>query len=400
MYNVITYIKANRVSCLLAVIIMCGNAIWPIWFYDNYIAWLCIFILSAKYFNLNNVPSKAKVATLYGCFFFLLLPIFRGLHISYFIYIVAYLMAFSINDRIKYVTVEIVAKTVAIIVLISLPCWLLYVAGFSFPLLSVIDIGSFKGGGAGQECLMYNYGMFVVSLGLENMEIFRFYSMFDEPGVLGTLSAFLLYGLKYDFKKWYCLTIFVGALFTFSLAFYILTLFGYVWSKSSNLKSIIKYGIGLVLVAFIIVYFFQDNETFQKAIMYRMDNIFNGDGSVAERGDDYGAKYYSDLITSMDAFLGIGFRNYSSLPFSGASYKLFIIENGILGTMSLFFLFWAMLRFRNKKTLGLLLIFVISFIQRPYAMTGWQIILFSCLVGYSSYNDNKEYHHNKIKLKV
>ncbi len=59
---------------------------------------------------------------------------------------------------------------------------------------------------------MNNYLLFVT---MATANTFRFYSMFDEPGVLGTLSAFVLFANKYDFKRKSNLIILIGAFFHF-----------------------------------------------------------------------------------------------------------------------------------------------------------------------------------------
>ena len=98
----------------------------------------------------------------------------------------------------------------------------------AFPTANIVT--DFKG----NDSFYYNYGLFLQG---EGSNSFRFYSMFDEPGVVGTLGTFLLFANRYDFRKWYNIVMILSCLLTFSLAGYILTFIGLIYFMVTHRKS-------------------------------------------------------------------------------------------------------------------------------------------------------------------
>lgn len=60
-------------------------------------------------------------------------------------------------------------------------------------------------------------------------ELYRLCAMYDEPGMVGTLSAFLLAGNRFRLKPLPFLVIFVGGLLSFSLAFIVMASMGFLF---------------------------------------------------------------------------------------------------------------------------------------------------------------------------
>lgn len=50
----------------------------------------------------------------------------------------------------------------------------------------------------------------------------RFFGMYDEPGVVGTIAGAILMTRQFNFKKWINIPIFIAGILSFSLFFYVI----------------------------------------------------------------------------------------------------------------------------------------------------------------------------------
>ena len=77
-----------------------------------------------------------------------------------------------------------------------------------------------------------------------------------------------------------------------------------------------------------------------------------------------------------DALFGIGDEEFAERFGSGnSSYKTFIVQNGIISLIFLFFLYCMLVRFYLSSIyVGLIILYIASFLQRPYAL--WEVELF------------------------
>tara|TARA_B110000503_G_C6930640_1_gene322646 strand:+ start:221 stop:598 length:378 start_codon:yes stop_codon:yes gene_type:complete len=95
--------------------------------------------------------------------------------------------------------------------------------------------------------------------------------------------------------------------------------------------------------------------------------------------------YFDNFITSPESLFGIGQNELVNLFPNRVSigYKTYIIAYGLVGLLILFaFYFSLALKYRKKITFILLLIYSLSFLQRPYAVWDVQILIFICALPY------------------
>lgn len=90
--------------------------------------------------------------------------------------------------------------------------------------------------------------------------------------------------------------------------------------------------------------------------------------------------YYAHFFQTGDCLLGVGKEEFLQAtwgPRSGgnSSYKTFIVQYGLIGIF-LVFLFFSVYAYlhKSRSLLGLLLLYIASFWQRPYAL--WEVELF------------------------
>jgi hypothetical protein len=277
----------------------------------------------------------------------------------------AIISVFSKDELIK--AFSILTNYLFIIVLVSLPLWFIHTFIFQLPSYGTIDLAAQKGA----EYVYENYLFFVTCSGLEQ---FRFYSIFDEPGALGTLSAFVLYGNKYNFRDKRLLVILAGGIFTYSLAFYILTIIGFIASciiSRVNAKPLF-FAIAVVCAAF---YYLQSDETFQTVLLGRFER--NTLEIVESRTEESINKYFEKHISDSEMIFGIGENGKvaNGLEF-GSSYKLFVIENGWVGLFLMIIMYALMRSPKNIMTLMSYVLVFLSFLQRPYLLIPWIMVLY------------------------
>lgn len=377
----------NTIAFFIAFAIVAQNPIWPLWFLGNYcvlLSYLCVVVIL---FLLISCRRRTRIYPSGFLFLsilliaFVVVPCFYKVRLSSFFIILTFFLSFFLEENEKKIAFSYVFNFVYYTVLISLPFWLIHVFVFEFPLSATIDIGWMKGG----SCIMNNYFLFVTN---SHVDYFRFYSVYDEPGVLGTISSFLLFVHRYDLSKRKNLVIFLGGVFTYSMAFYLLSFIGilfYSFSRSLR-KNLISFFVLLVLV---IVGFNILNSipAFQKVVIYRMENF--SDNSIDSRTNDNMNVYFEEYITSSQAFFGKGTAFLSQNQMNeGASYKLFLIEYGFLGLTLLIGMYLCMIPKFTKTVIAFFIFFFISFLQRPLAFTTWQMLLFLCSIPIILSNSN------------
>jgi len=201
-------------------------------------------------------------------------------------------------------------------------------------------------------------------------EVWRFRSVFDEPGYLGTLAFFLLYIDSFDFSKKYNFLIFLCGLFTFSMAYYILCMIYYMLYSKEKI-ALILFSVMIILI-FGYIYYNVNPEIMNRFISrFEISNTyeFAGDsrGGFMSTIDIYNSVISQDAISVL---FGNGKLSYNHLQngvdirISDPTWVRIIYEYGLL----YFILFITFLvRFSAVNINGLLfgILFAISLYQRP-----------------------------------
>lgn len=380
----------NKLALIGFLVVIMANPLWPFWGFFRPLAYFLFpfllfvsLIQNRKSLKLPLTQSQLFIVFVYICVF-LLIPTIYTIRLSSYLFLLTYLSILMLSDENKSLIFKCITRFLALVIGVSLPLWFIHVFLIQLPLFgiltSIISIKDIEP--------MHNYIFFVMNGGVENG---RFYSMFDEPGVLGTLSAFVLFANGYNFKKIDNIIILLGAIFTFSLAFYLLFIIGIVLFYSKKTTYLIFSIICLSILSYGLYFFLKDNLIFQITIVERFADISQ---SANERSSEYINDFFSSYIKSTDAILGLGTSFFSTLGWSeGSSYKDFLLEYGILGAFTLISMYFSLLKNINRNCFILFILFFVSFIQRPLAFTSWQILLFACCCA----NLNKEVSVEKRK---
>ena len=203
--------------------------------------------------------------------------------------------------------------------------------------------------------------------------MYRFQSIADEPGGVGTTCAFLLFltsGNK--IYKYQYIIFWIAGLISFSFAFYIMAAFHLLFS-TSNRKTII-YILFVSILAMVLNYYFSD--AFEKLILDRFnEGDYNRYGESFnihfQQALDNGTLWFPNKMTNEDAF-------------SGAGVKYDLYRQGIFA-IAMLFLSYTTSYFRLLKgqkanrsnrfyCLAFLFVFWMSYYQRTY-ITMMQYVL-------------------------
>jgi len=219
-----------------------------------------------------------------------------------------------------------------------------------------------------------NFFLYIEPAGLAGN---RLYSIFDEPGTLGTLIAFLLVGNNFNFRELRNLVLLVGGVLTFSLAFFVISALGYFLLRLGSPLKLAKGVLVFVLIVLATVMLFWDSDAFRIIVINRIADLFVF--GLESRNPQVLDTFFSQYIISLEALLGMGTNFHLENPtiFLGQSYKLFLIEYGFVGLFLIFSLYFCLILSDWKIGLVCLAVFFASFLQRPFLFTPWQILLFS-----------------------
>lgn len=222
----------------------------------------------------------------------------------------------------------------------------------------------------------------------------RFQSIFLEPGHLGMISSLMLYMIRYNMRSWQGIIIFLSSLLSMSLAAYMLLFLGMVIYKLSfgNLLKTITFLL-MILMTCTMAYNFFPNSYFSQAILLRLeydeDKGFKGNNRISE---DFEYYYNNKFYKTEHVLLGIGGDNISTISGEGgnSSYKVFIVQYGILGLVVLSVFFFVIVWYSKSSFVRGLLLYVASFWQRPYAL--WEVELFLFISIALLAKQNEEYN--------
>lgn len=381
--------KYSTEEWLYFAIIVGWNGWWPLWAYSiPYNAIMCygsvlfLFII----FLAKHQKGKSNYAIILSLFlYFFLYQMFYTIQLPMVFIILGYVVACKLRPQEATNVIYLLTKYISISILISLPFWLIHQYVHPLPLYQYIDVSSFKGG---NDILYENYFFFIAK---ENFEAMRFYSLFDEPGTLGTLSAFILWANNYDFKKKDNVIILIGAFFTFSMAFYIITIIGFILNSNASLKKKLFTLCIIVIVLLFLTRILSNNLAFNNSVVYRFTNF--SETSVDSRNDDAVNSLWNSFIYSHKIFLGYGAGSLKTLGLTPTSYKWFVLQYGLVGTILILISYIKMTRCRKLYMYLTLLIFVISSLQRPQLLTAQNFVLFACIVNSFVFRKTCYKHH-------
>ena len=355
---------------ILCILCICSLNPWPIWHFPYIIQILIILFIGFRLLIHKNEYKFNSIVAIFGvlifsiiyCQFFLI-NLTTSIN-KIFKFILPVIFFLLLDQEENNIFLNRIIKLFSIILAISLPYWIIHFF-INLP-YSIINIG--------QYAPFKNYFLFVINTN-DDLEWFtRYSSIYVEPGHLGMMCAILLYINNFTLRKWENIVMTISLIWSFSLAgwmLYLIGIFLYILLKSSKiLQNFTK--ILIILFMFITTGFFiyklEPDSVVSTLIIERLEF----DESKGIKGNNRNGipftQLYNQLENSDEIWFGKGtgyqFRKY---PDAGQSYKNFVFDNGYLGFFNVLFLLGLLLfAFPSRCGLGLILLLLASFIQRPY----------------------------------
>lgn len=213
----------------------------------------------------------------------------------------------------------------------------------------------------------------------------RFQGLFLEPGHIGMIISFVLFCRGYDLRSKQNWILILSLILSFSLAGYILAILGLIMhlllQGRLSFKAIFLTIICLGSLALFAIK--QQNNIFYELIFKRLE--FD-DGTMAgdNRYTSVFESFYELNMKNRQYFL-LGMRDKFDInDFPGnAGYKVYLIQEGAIALVFLFLRYFAILYSQfTFKGFALLILFSLSFLQRPYADWFVMYLLFVCSLPY------------------
>lgn len=242
-----------------------------------------------------------------------------------------------------------------------------------------------------------NYILYIKSTDLLGY-VFRFSSIFIEPGHLGMILSYYLFALKYNYRSIVVWIFTVALLLTLSLAGYVLFIGGAIlYSMSISIKSTFKnliYGIiGIIILTYFITLVL-DNSYVDYVKSVTVDRLefdekkgIKGNNRTNESADIA----FDKLVASPRILWGLGSKKYrkeaQKRNWIAAGYKVFILNYGLISLLLISYAYFKI--GKNKKvTFCFFILISMSFIQRAYPFWAAWLVPYICFCLNTDYQRN------------
>lgn len=219
---------------------------------------------------------------------------------------------------------------------------------------------------------------------------FRFEAYFDEPGVVGTISGCLLLMRGLRMKRWEFWPILISGVLSLSLAFFVMLLANIAIFQKTKIK------LYFITIFFGLAFLLSTDEILGDLIF---DRITIEDGRLGGENRTTGSMevFYQRFVGSEQYIFGYG-NGYSEkvVNFGGASYKDFIVNNGIFGfglLVVISLLFGLVYLKLTKQYLVFIFIFGSIIYQRPFITHLLYFSLIYLSIFYMQIDNKKQMDH-------
>jgi hypothetical protein len=252
-----------------------------------------------------------------------------------------------------------------VVYIIGLVSYSLSIAGLNSPITTAIATNPEK----------YPYLVFFGHVEEGHFSIYRFASIFDEPGVVGTLNGLVLAVMGISFRSIRSVVFLVAGIVSFSLAFYIILILILLF-KFNLYKLLLGVFIFMTLVTLS-----NDEFDFDELIINRLggdDGQLIEDNRTSMVFDSYFSYFVSRGGNDLLLGKGTGYAHTLDQTRGVSTYKTMVINYGIAGTalIVLFYLFCVYSINNTRDGWFLFFIFIISAYQRPDLLALYSIMVF------------------------
>ncbi len=344
---------------------------------------ILFFMLKRSAFSLERKNVITNVLLLLAFIFYSKGFTFLGFIEQFFVFINIFILL-NIKKEYKSEVLSLLTNGMAVIVGVSLAYYIIHLLGVQLP---YTVIASSKLGYMGD-----NYYLFTEFKHVATM--YRFKSIFAEPGHLTMGLIPLLYANSFNLKRKSVLVLLIAQLFTLSLAGYAMLLLGLIfYSFSNQVNKNIPRLILLTIVIVVSVFLskLSEDSILYTAIVARLEfNETKGNIQGYNRTDENVDFIYDRFVHSSQFLLGIGSTESKALTEGNAGYKVYMIRFGLI-SLILVILFYTklMLSFRRYEVITFCMVTLLMLFQNAYPF--WFCVIFGYILGVSElyYNDSR-----------
>lgn len=226
---------------------------------------------------------------------------------------------------------------------------------------------------------IYYREYFITSLLVKNNNlVYRFQSIFGEPGLLGTIiGTIFLFDYNYSILKKERIVLLISGLLTLSAAFYVFLLLKIIFLIKSKK---IKFFLIIFNIVFSIFLFSNNNELFDKTYG-RIIHIKNNN-----REDSESKKILNNFMVTSESITGTGEKFFKRYPYlDNSSWRLIVYEKGYIQLiLIILFIFFATDFLSQKNKIKISIIFFLSSLyQRPEIFSVLNLVILICGADYS-----------------
>ena len=349
---------------------------------DMYLNWF-IGIFSFIIILQNNIKLDFSFTNILLVLCVLLTQLYTGSRFGmwYILGFLPYVTIICLNDKDKIRCWEFITKWYGYLMIPSLIvfilCGIVELPSFGIQNAVAADWAEESGYGKCKNYIFYMQSQF------DNYGL-RFNGPFLEPGHLGMMGAFLLFGNNFNFKKKGMIPILIAVCFTLSLAGYMLTLIGLVmilfYRKKIRAKHMLICVLGLLGIYNFGVYFNDGDNLINEMILSRLEfdseTGFKGNNRVFGLTEIYYLGLYNDMKLLLYGYPHHIMEWLNENGSRGSGYMVYMCWNGLIGVI-IASLLYIIVIFKTKARFFAILSFIFvgfMFWQRCYPMwTSWII---------------------------
>lgn len=320
--------------------------LWPIYSYEQFIAFVPIvvsFLLSRTLSHPIFTRKDYMWPFVAYCAYMLVMCTLSGKNMNGYIgesfRAVVFLFLFMLAKEELPKMGDMLAKSMAVILIPSLAGFFLWLLGFPLPHYHVVpsfaDFYSYE-----------NYFLFMMD-DQSMLQLFpRFHSVFLEPSHMAMACVALLMTQVGKWKKWYNVTMFIALICSFSLAGYVFLVimsFSASWMKRKAIMKKLLLLIGFITTAVIVTLFYNEGENLMNdLIVQRMmvndEGDLEGDNRVSKDFDTV----FEEFVQSDELLTGAGLEKMEQFGSGNSGYKVYLYRNGLISFLLLIVFFVVM----------------------------------------------------------
>lgn len=358
-----TAVKGGKLAAVLAGLLLIYKTrpyfFWSGIFLNNYFNAIITIILGFLFFlNRKNMSGADKwLMALFGAII-VAYPFVGDQNFNVFISILPLLFIPFATDAFNKKVFDNYLNIYCVLISISLFVWMFAILGAISPMKVIKPLNELKD---------YNYYVYPLLVrGTDNS--IRFCGLFDEPGVVGTISALFLCCQR-SFRESKSIILLLSGICSFSLFFFLVVTVYYACSQLIAKRNITR-TLSFIFVSIIGVVVISSSPVFSEMITSRLEfdsstGMFSGDN----RTSSYAWELFDKIVGTREFWFGIDNKwDFQEMTAYSSSFINIIIMNGMLFFL-LIVIFYILYGWLNRVTIVSFLMFAFVFLgilyQRP-----------------------------------